>query len=124
MVLPEAESLLTDLLGQLDKLGFRNTDALDALNRRTEMVVRNIFGDTSKYLQDLQKISYSPMVYPADADYYASSWNSGTTQLRNLLLTMLEEFQLFGVHQDSIGDVASQVATSSSAVVSSEAEPD
>ncbi|MFI7428491.1 TIR domain-containing protein [Micromonospora sp. NPDC049836] len=65
------------------------------------MVIRNVFGDTSKYLTDLAKISFSPRIYPASEDYIRSSWSSGVNQLRNLLNTMAEEVQLFGTDEGS-----------------------
>jgi predicted nucleotide-binding protein len=87
---------LSSLLDQIDRLPHRDDHELDALKKRVEMIVRNVFGETSKYLKDLSNISFYPMVYPADESYSESSWNSGVASLRNLIHTMMEELELFG----------------------------
>jgi hypothetical protein len=97
-----AEEHIAGLLDQLDQVPHRDHGALDALLKRTEMIVRNVFGRTSNYLTDVGKISFSPWVYPADEAYYNSSWNSGIATLRNLLNTMAEEVQLFGISGDAV----------------------
>jgi hypothetical protein len=89
-----------------ESLGYRDDDALDALVRRLEMVVRNVFGTDSKYLTDLTKIRFHPMVYPADEEYYASTWKSGCRSLTNLIRTMQEELVLFGGTATSVGPPA------------------
>ncbi|TDD69288.1 nucleotide-binding protein [Jiangella aurantiaca] len=92
----DAQEHIATLLDQLANLNHRDDAALDALLKRTEMIIRNVFGETSKYLTDLSDIGFHPMVYPADDRYYNSSWASGTAELKNLLNTMSEEVQLFG----------------------------
>lgn len=101
--MPSPQEHLASLLNQVENLGHRDEVALDALRRRAEMVVRNIFGETSKYLKDLDGLNFHPMVYPADEEYYNSTWTSGEGQLKNLIATMREELELFGTEpQESI----------------------
>lgn len=88
---------LESLLVELDKLPNGDRHKLDALKRRAEMVVRNIFGENSKYLTDLKKIDFFPRVYPADEIYYNERWLSGVNNMLNLFKTMLEEVKLFQV---------------------------
>ncbi|MEH0934192.1 nucleotide-binding protein [Micromonospora psammae] len=95
------EELIAGLVDQLERLPYRNSTDLDALVRRSEMVIRNVFGETSKYLSDLQRLNFSPMVYPASEDYYQSSWAAGVNGFKNLLNTMIEELQLFGADSGS-----------------------
>ena len=90
------KELIQDLMAQLDELPHRDEAALDALKRKTEMVIRNVFEPTSKYLTDLKRINFHPMVYPTDDQHRISRWNSGTSEFKNLLSTMLEELNLFG----------------------------
>ena len=46
--------LIRELKNQANGLPLRDEGKLDALNRRAEMIIRNVFGDTSKYLSDFQ----------------------------------------------------------------------
>ncbi len=87
--------LLKSLLLDLDSLPSRDEHKLDALTRRTEMIIRKLFGEDSKYLKDLKSINFFPMVYPADEAYYNESWLSGVNRFLNLLKTMIEEKTLF-----------------------------
>lgn len=91
-----AQHYLAELLDSLEALPHRDNGALDALTKRSEMIIRNVFGADSKYLTDLGKINFHPMVYPADEPYYNSSWTEGVMEFKNLLQTMKEEDQLFG----------------------------
>lgn len=89
-----SKELIQSLVKMLDELPHRDIAKLDALVRRAEMIIRRVFGDSSKYLKDLERIDFSPMVYPAQPEWYKESWNSGTSQMRNLLNTMTEELEL------------------------------
>jgi predicted nucleotide-binding protein len=99
-----SDELLADLLEQLKTVPFRDNEKLDALRKRAEMIIRNIFGADSKYLSDIGRISFHPMVYPADQEYVRSSWMSGIAEFGNLLSTMREELQLFGIHNSPTTD--------------------
>lgn len=63
------------------------------------MIIRRIFGDSSKYLDDLNKIWFHPRVlYSGMPDTsYENAWNSGKDEILNLFDTVLEELQLFGI---------------------------
>lgn len=92
----DPQTLLQQGLDTAESLGYRDSNALDALVRRLEMIIRNVFGAQSKYLTDLGRINFYPMVYPASDDSYRSSWESGSRKLKNLIRTMQEELVLFG----------------------------
>ncbi|MEV6831219.1 nucleotide-binding protein [Amycolatopsis sp. NPDC051102] len=102
--------LLRELLGEVEGLSNRNDTALDAVRRKAEMYIRNIFGETSKYLTDLEKIGFHPMVYPADEEYLQSSWSGGIGELKNLIQTMLTEVKIFGSEKpdEKIGEAKAQ----------------
>jgi hypothetical protein len=87
--------LISSLKDQASGLGLRNRDQLDALTRRAEMIIRNVFGPDSKYLVDLNNISFYPSFYPATDDSYISRWQAGSRQVFNLIQTMEEELKLF-----------------------------
>lgn len=82
------------------QLPHRNDEALDALQLRAEMIIRKVFGESSKYIVDLNSIEFHPMVFPADREYYESSWNNGQKGLVNLVTTMIDELNLFD--EDSV----------------------
>jgi predicted nucleotide-binding protein len=89
-----APELLQTLSKDLADLPRRDEARLDRLVRRTEMVIRRVFGENSKYLTDLKDIRFYPIMAPADEQYKASAWTSGVEQFRNLLDTMAEELTL------------------------------
>ena len=87
--------LVEQLLKQLNDLPHRNKEALDAMYKRSEMIIRNIFGKDSTYLNDLTSINFYPSVYPTDEITMDMRWKSGTSETKNLYTTMLEEISLF-----------------------------
>ncbi len=89
--------LIENLIKQCGDLPHRDEKKLDALKRRVEMIIRGIFGDSSKYLVDLKSISFYSMVAPVEDSYRDKRWQSGKSEVLNLLNTMLEEFKLFGL---------------------------
>lgn len=103
--------LITELKQQLSELPYQDSAKLDALRRRAEMIIRNLFGLTSKYLDDLNHISFYPMVIPSTEASDVRSWKSGCDELWNLFNTMEEELRLFQhtSKQDS-GTILKQVS--------------
>ena len=91
--------LVQSLIDEVNKLPHRDEEKLDALRRRAEMIIRKIFGESSKYLKDLESIDFFPMVYPADENYCNERWLSGKSKMLNLFNTMLEELKLLGTPQ-------------------------
>ena len=89
--------LVQQLQSEAEELQQGDTNALDTLLRRTEMVIRNVLGDQSQYLRDLDSISFHPSIasprMPSDA--YRGAWEDGKAALQNLLSTILEELVLF-----------------------------
>lgn len=89
-----------NLIAELDNLPHRDKGKLDALKRRADMIIRNIFGESSKYLNDLKRINFFPMMYPADEAYYNERWLSGKNEIHNLFVTMKDELMLFAPEID------------------------
>lgn len=79
-----------------ESVSYRDDAALDAMQRKAEMIIRNIFGISSKYLEDLGDISFYPSVYPASPEYYLESWAGGKSSMSNLITTMRDELTIFG----------------------------
>lgn len=87
--------LFEDLISNFETLNYGDEANLDALKRKSEMVIRRLIGAESPYLKDLKAITFHPMVYPADASYRIDSWNSGKNRIINLLKTVVDEIKLF-----------------------------
>lgn len=96
------KELIENLNNRVKDLKYGNEVELDAINRQTEMYIRNIFGNDSRYINDLVGISFFPMIYPADEQYKRSSWESGYISLTNLISTMLEELIIFSGEADDL----------------------
>jgi predicted nucleotide-binding protein len=92
----DPQVLLQRLLDSAESLGYRDGNAIDALLRRVEMVIRNLFGPNSKYLSDLSTIHFYPMYAPSSEEARSASWRSGCRSLKNMIGTMQEELILFG----------------------------
>jgi len=95
--------LLEQLRQEVEKLPYGDESRLDAWQRRAEMLIRQIFGEASKYLKDLTDVSFHPWVYPSSRDYERSSWERGRTAGANLIATMIEELKLFGEVEAELG---------------------
>lgn len=92
--------LVQSLINMVNELPHRDKEKLDALRRRTDMIIRKVFGDSSKYLKDREKITFFPMVSPAAEQSYNETWQSGKSKMLNLFNTMLEELKLSSISQE------------------------
>ena len=85
--------LVQDLIDKTKNLPHRNEEKLDSLKRTTEMRIRKIFGDSSTYLDDLEKIYYSCFA-GIDENVTDESWAEGQSKMLSLLKTMEEDLTL------------------------------
>ena len=83
--------IIENLINNLNELPHRDEIKLDAFLKRTDMIIRNVFGDSSKYSKDLNVIGFRPIY----GNLYDECWISGTKTLLNLLNTIKEEIELF-----------------------------
>ena len=95
----DAIGLIQSLVDQLQELPHRDEAKEDSLRRRGELIIRKVFGSSSKYLSDLAGISF----YPLSVSYinlasneprYDASWGEGASEMINLLKTMKEDLEL------------------------------
>lgn len=98
--------LIDDIIKETESLEYGDNKTLDLLKKRGEMITRNVFGETSKYLSDINNLRFHPMMYPTTNTFERSAWDSGKSSMINLFNTMREELMLFGVqnqekHQES-----------------------
>ena len=110
--------LLNSLLKELDQLSYRDETARDALMKRGAMLLRRICGEKSHYVVELSRIWFYPTYAPASDDAKRSAWTSAVGQMRNLINTIKEEFELFdsAVKTDP-ADVSANLSASTSVFV-------
>jgi hypothetical protein len=96
--------LIERLIQDIDSLSVSDLQTLDALQRRADMIIRNVFGESSHYLHDLWGIEFlwpSPTPGRPHRSYYPdktetdAAWRGGVERMRNLFQTMLEEREHF-----------------------------
>ena len=86
--------LIENLINELNNIPNFDFDNLDRLKKKSLLVVRKIFWDNSLYIKELQGISFSPMVFPANERYRTSSWNWWKNSYLNTLKTIIDELEL------------------------------
>lgn len=90
-----SEELLKDLLERAEGLPLRDEDALDRVSRRTEMLIRRIFGESHSHQRSFDRLNYYPGALDSSEGEYDEVWRSGQRSLINLISTMREEIQVF-----------------------------
>ena len=84
--------IIKSLIDDLNELPHRDSNRLDAFLKRADMIIRKVFGDSSKYLKDLNEIGFSPVC----GGLFDECWTSGKSSMLNLLNTMVEDLDLSG----------------------------
>jgi predicted nucleotide-binding protein len=78
------------------KLRYEDEVGLDALQRRSTMILANLFGAEHKYVKEFREISFEPSVGPMPDYVNREYWERGKANVLNLLDTIVEEQALFG----------------------------
>ena len=91
---------------EFEELTYDNHNKLDRLNRQLTMLIKNIHGSNSSYLDELMNISYISISLDSSRDEDINCWESGKNSAINLIDTIIEELELFPkeVHIESIND--------------------
>ena len=101
------DEIIKSLIDETNELPHRNFVKLDALRRRAKMIFKNMFGDSSIYLLDLEEINFKynaiskpkrPRVIINNEKRKDQAWNYGKNILLNLFKTILNEIELFGMN--------------------------
>jgi predicted nucleotide-binding protein len=92
---------IESLINTLTQVRSGDSASLDAFMRKADMIVRNIFGEKSKYLMDLKSIRFLPMIYPSSETIKNGTWHDGSKKAMNVLVTMLEEVSLFHLEKET-----------------------
>lgn len=86
--------LIKSLIITLEGLQDRDFDALDAFRKRSRMIIKKIFGESSHYLKELEGIRFAPNISPVPEDLETKVWVSGRKRAISLLEVMLEDLEL------------------------------
>ncbi len=87
--------LIENLINSANKISYGSREEFDVLQKRTDMIIRKLFGENSHYLEDLNNISYTPkyVIGGINTDYH-SPFEKGLKEFRNILQIMLEDKKL------------------------------
>jgi predicted nucleotide-binding protein len=87
--------LIEEIIEQAKSLVYGDSN-LDLVIKRTEMMIRKLFGDDSHYVKTLKSIRYNPIMYTLDSSdsVFRRSFNSGKQELINLLNVIKEDVSL------------------------------
>ncbi|WP_201582127.1 TIR domain-containing protein [Psychrobacter glacincola] len=78
-----------------EELTYDDEDKLDRLTRQLNMLIKNIHGSNSNYLEELMRINYFSISLYANRDEDIACWKSGRRSAINLIDTIIEELSLF-----------------------------
>jgi hypothetical protein len=94
--LKNAIVLIQSLHKDVSELPQKNDAKVDALRRRSKMIIGQIFGGNCQYLEDLDGIQFFPTVGFSGMtdDIYNDAWTSGVSEITNLLNTIQEDLEL------------------------------
>jgi hypothetical protein len=102
--------LLENLVESAKKISYDSKEEFDVLQKRTEMIVRKLFGNDSHYLEDFEKIKYSPgIVFGGVKTDWRTPFERGLKQFRNLLEVMIEDKRLSSNYSNETAQILSDV---------------
>jgi predicted nucleotide-binding protein len=85
--------LIQGLIKEAENISYKNGQK-DAVEKRAEMLLRKIFGDTTHYLKALKDIEFRVLFSGAPESLWVEKFNNGKKQLLNLLNVVAEDLQL------------------------------
>lgn len=90
------QSLINSLIKSSKELDYKDDGAKDALRRRSQLIIRKVFGESSHYLNDLELIRFLPSAYSSSNrdDAFRKAWQKAQTEMFNLFSVMLEDVQM------------------------------
>ncbi|MCK9254768.1 MAG: nucleotide-binding protein [Bacteroidales bacterium] len=93
--------LIEDLISEAQNLNYDDGN-LDRILKRADMLIKKIFGSNTEYTVMIKKIDFVPsMIWGGmDRNILIKRFQSGKSELINLLNVMLEDLQLSNVFQD------------------------
>lgn len=96
--------LIDSLIQDAKKLPDGNWEKLNSFKSRAEMIIRNLYGNNSNYLKELDDIKKYPIHLQSDSSDVKFSWNKKRKKAKILLNTIKEELELFSKDQEKNQD--------------------
>lgn len=81
-----------------EELKYDDLDKLDKLTRQLTMLIKNIHGSSSYYLNELMNISYISISFNDSRDEDIAYWKSGKSSAINLIDTIIDELTIFAIN--------------------------
>ena len=101
--------LVQSLIDMANQLGGLDFEELYTIQKRAEMIIRQVFGNSSSYSEDLSAIRFTPIDLLSDSNEEYRVWVSGKNNMLSLFNIMLEELKLLSVPPET-GNKAQQAA--------------
>lgn len=89
-----SRELIQGLRDGFSGLGYGDEKELNRLNTRGDMLIRRVFGESSRYLSRFSRIGFHALVSPISEAYERQVWEKGRNATLDLLDTMLEDLEL------------------------------
>ena len=94
--------LIENLLESVKKITFNKLDEFKVLEKRTELIIRKLFGDESHYIKEFKNIHFFPSVIISHgSNDWKGSFESGLKQFRDLIQIMMEDKKLSSNYENS-----------------------
>ena len=89
--------LLKGLKEDIQLLKYEDVNELDRLKRKSDMLIRNIFGQKSFYLSDFNNISFCSLYghEVPNGEEWARNWETDKASVINLIETMVDDINMF-----------------------------
>lgn len=89
--------LIDSLIKSTKELQYGEDINLDALKRRADMIIKKLFGDNCKYLKELKRFYFFPIIGPNTEDGKVKAWQSDKEKMLNFLGVIKEDLKLPGL---------------------------
>lgn len=86
---------IENLIIEINNIKYVDENKLDAFLKKGGVIVKNIFGENNKLLQDFQSIRFSPYWAPSTEDERKKCWEDDKKRMINLLNAMKFELENF-----------------------------
>ena len=87
--------ILENLIKDINKLEFQDEDNLNYMLKKTEMIIRNISGPSSKYLKEINSILFYPYEKRSSIQIQQRIWMEGIKELSNICRIIIDEINIF-----------------------------
>lgn len=111
--------LIQSLIDDVKDLAYPNERDSTRLRMRSKMIIRKVFGDSSGYLEEIDRISFPPIPYTlvmglaASVDFQREQdWNSAKLEMLAVVESMQEDLKLDNISKNKFGFSKSELEQS------------